>query len=313
MGVKNPSFDQSRYDIAQIGGDYYREIAERELIPRIIERNKQALNVVPEFWQFLQRAYSGRRCSCWSANESMPSSLCTVCYGTGNTAGYQLYGHQTDVFDVTAESSAVGIVIDYDQITRPLSFRLVNHCLRGVIDFTLKVQGGTNLCSLVSLHASAKRGSKVRAGVKLFSENAFVPLTMTAVTERLAAAQLQGGLQLRVTLERVSRNTPSPRFSHLRVRYRTLKDDRIKADSPRSSTGNRSSEYGFFRDKAAKSLFLDNTLRMVTSEDLFRQTNTGELWKVVDLTENAPGGWLTSWDVNVRKVQDVDRYSLIPR
>jgi hypothetical protein len=312
MSIKNTPFDQSRFDNSQLGGDYYREIAERELIPRIIERNKQVLNVVPEFWQFYQRSHVGRRCSCWSGPETMPSSQCNVCYGTGNTAGYQKYGHATDVFDVTAESSSVNVVVDYDSISRPLMFRLAKSALRGYVDFTVKAQGGLNVCSLVSLHASAKRGGLVRAGIKLFSESEFTPLSAEAVTARLPDAQQQGGLHLRVSLERVSRATPTPRFSHVRLRVQTLRDDRVRADSPRSSTANRVSEYGFFADKASKSLFLDNTLRMVTSEDLFRECASNRLWKVVDLTPNQPGGWLTSWDVNVRLVQDSDRYALLP-
>lgn len=312
MGVRNPPFDQSRFDQAQIGGDYYREIAERELIPRIIERNKQVLNVVPEFWNFYQRSNTGRRCSCWSGPESMPSSLCGVCFGTGDTGGYQKYGHHTEVFDVTAVSSAINVVIDYDAITRPLAFRLSHKATKGYVDFTMKATGGLNECSLAALHATTKKGSAVRAGVKLFNESTFVPLSMAAVTARLAQAQQQGGLHLRVSLERVSQMTPSPRFSFLRIRTKTLVDDRVKADAPRSSSANRSSEFGFFMDRAAKSLFLDNTLRMITSEDLFRACNTNRLWRIVDLTENAPGGWLTSWDVNVRMVQDSERFSMIP-
>lgn len=312
MGVRNPPFDQSRFDQSQIGGDYYREIAERELIPRIIERNKQVLNVVPEFWQFYQRSMQGRRCSCWSGPETMPSSLCAVCIGTGNTGGYEKYGHHTEVFDVTAESSSVNVVVDYDLITRPLAFRLVRTALKGYVDFTMKATGGLNECSLASLHAVAKRGSAVRAGVKLFSESAFVPLSVAAVTARLAQAQQQGGMHLRVSLERVSQLTPSPRFSFLRIRTKTLKDDRVRADSPRSTSANRTSEFGFYTDRSSKSLFLDNTLRMVTSEDLFRATNTNRLWRIVDVNENAPGGWLTSWDVNIRMVQDSDRFSMIP-
>lgn len=304
--------DQSRAETAQIGGDYYREVAERTLIPRIIERNKQALNVVPDFFQFYQRAYTGRRCSCFGATETSPSGSCLVCYGTGNTGGFQMYGHRTEVFDATAESAAVNVVLDFDQITRPLSFRLVNCALTGYIDFVLPVSGGVNRCTLASMHAVAPRGTRVRSACRLFTEPTWTPLSVPAVTERLQMAQTTGGLLLRVILERDSISTQSPKFSFLRVRYQTLTDDKVRADIPRSTETNRSSEFGWFEDVATRSMFLDNTLRSVTTEDLFRQVNTGRMWKVFEANPNAPGGLLTSWDLQIRLVQSSEKYANIP-
>lgn len=307
-----PEFDQSRFDRAQIGGNYYREHSVRDLIPRIIERNHQALNVVPDFFYFYQRAYTGRRCSCWSGIETTPSSACLVCFGTGNTAGYQQYGHQTDVFDATSDSASVNVVMDFDEVTRPIQFRLVHQAVRGWIDFTMPVIGGINVCSLASLHAVVHPGSRVRAGVRLFSEPDFTPLSTAAVSSRLQLAQTQGGLHFRVMLERDSISTPSPKFSHLRIKYQLLQDDRIRGDVPRAEATNRTSEFGWFDDIATSNLFLDSTLRAITNEDLFRKLNTGRLWKVFSANDNAPGGQLTSWDVQIRVVQNTERYAAIP-
>lgn len=314
MGARiyRPEFDQSRFDPTNIGGDYYRELAERELIPRIVERNKQVLNVVPEFFRFYQRSYTGRRCSCWLSIETSPSTGCLVCFGTGNTAGYQMYGHATEVLDVTSESAAVGVVIDFDQISRPLHFRLLNQALRGFLDFTLPVRGGINRCTLANLHVVAPRGTRVRSAVKLFTEPDFVPLSMQAITDRLQLAQTTGGLHIRVLLERDSISTTSPRFSHLRVRYQTLTDDRVRGDIPRAAEANRTSDFGWYEDISDVTLFLDSTLRSVTTEDLFRHVQTGRLWKVSGNTPNAPAGILTSWDVQMRKVQGSERYANLP-
>lgn len=310
--IYKPEFDQSRFDQTQIGGDYYREIAERELIPRIVQRNKQVLNVVPEFFRFYQRSYTGRRCSCWMGIETSPSTGCLVCFGTGNTAGYQMYGHVTEVLDVTAESAAVGVVIDFNQISRPLQFRLVDQVLKGFIDFVLPIRGGINMCTLATLHAVAPRGTRVRSGVKLFTEPDFTPLSIQAVTSRLQLAQTTGGLHFRIHLERDSLSTPSPRFQHLRVRYQTLPDDRVRGDIPRAAEANRTSDFGWYEDIGDVTLFLDSTLRAVTTEDLFRHVQTGRLWKVSGNTPNAPAGILTSWDVQMRKVQNSERYANLP-
>lgn len=307
-----PEFDQSRFESAQIGGDYYREHAERTLIPRIIERNHQALNVAPDLFYFYQRAYTGRRCSCWGSIETSPSAACLVCYGTGNTAGYQRYGHRTEVFDATAESAAVNVVMDFDEVTRPIQFRLLNQAVRGWIDFHMPVIGGINICSLASLHVVVPRGSRVRCGVRLFSEADFTALSPATVTERLQAAQTTGGLHFRVLMERDSISAPSPKLSHLRVRYQLLQDDKVRGDVPRSDSSNRSSEFGWFEDFATKNLWLDSTLRSVTSEDLFRQINNGKLWKVFSANENAPAGQLTSWDLQIRPVNSSERYANLP-
>lgn len=310
--VYRPEFDQSRFDNAQIGGDDYRQHAQSVLLPQIIERQKQALNVVPDFFRFYQRAYTGRRCSCWSTIETSPSANCIVCFGTGNTAGYQLYGHKTEVFEATASAGTVNVVLDFDQITRPLSYRLLAQAVRGYIDFVMPVSGGTNICNLVNLHAVAPRGTRVRAGCKLFSEPEFTDLSVEAISTRLQQAQTSGGIHLRIVLERDSISAPSPKFSLLRIRYQTLEDDRVRGDVPRSAEGNRSSEFGWFEDVDTKSLYIDSTLRSVTSEDLFRQMNTGRLWKVFRSNPNAPGGMLTSWDLEIRLVQNSERYALIP-
>jgi hypothetical protein len=310
--IYRPEFDQSRHDSAQIGGDYYREYAERYLIPQIVERQKQALNVAPEFFQFYQRSYTGKRCSCWAGIETTPAASCLVCFGTGNTSGYQLYGHHTHVFSATSEASTIGAVIDYDEITRPLHFRLMHKALKGFIDFTLPVNGGTNQCSLASLHAVTPRGTRVRAACKLFSESSFTPLSMPAISARLQQAQLQGGLHIRIVLERDSVATKSPRFSHLRIRYQTLADDRVAGDIPRSSEANRSSEFGMFEDVATKTIYLGPTLRSVTTEDLLRHVQTGRLWKIFSVNPNAPAGILTSWDVEATLVQNMQRYANLP-
>lgn len=310
--VYRPEFDQSEFDSANIGGDYYREVAERILIPRIKERNKQILNVAPDWFQFYQRAYTGRRCSCISGIETSPSSTCLVCYGTGNTDSYQLYGHRTEVFDVTSTSSGVNIEVDYNKITRPLSFCLSPGALRGYVDFQLNVMGGLPKCSLVSMHATAGRGTSLRAGVKLFSEQDFVPLNKVSLEARLAEGQKQGGIPIRVLMTRDSASLQSPRFSHLRVRYQTLDDDKIPGDRPNGPESNRSSEFGNFEDIATRSLFIDSRLRSVTSEDLFRQVNTGRLWKCFSTNPLEVAGQLLSWDIELVIVQQSSRFASLP-
>ncbi len=135
---------------------------------------------------------------------------------------------------------------------------------------------------------------------------------MAAVTARLQAAQTSGGLHLRVYMERDSISAPTPRFSHLRIRYQTLTEDRIRGDVPRSDEGNRSSEFGWFEEVAARLTYIDSTLRSVTSEDLFRQVNTGRLWRIFRANPNAPGGTLTSWDLDTRLVLPSERYANLP-
>jgi hypothetical protein len=307
-----PKFDQRVFDKAQVYGDYLREHAERDLIPRIVQRQKQALNVVPDLFKFYQRVGTGRRCSCWSAVETSPSSQCTVCYGTGNTGGYELYGHTTEVFDVTSRWSSVNVVIDYSRITRPLHFRLSVAALSGYVEFFYPVIANTGACSLASLVASAPRGTSVTAAVKLFSEASFVAFSAEAVRTRLPQATIDGGMQLRVVLRRESLSAESPRLSHVRVRYRRLPDDNIRADVPRATEARRASEFAWFEEFATRSMYLDNTIRVITSDDFFEQINTHRRHKIIDVNSNAPGGILTSWDLTTRLVQEHERLAAVP-
>lgn len=314
MGAKTdkPEFDQSRFDNAQTGGDYYRQHAETELIPRIVERQRQALNVVPNFYQFYQRAYTGRRCSCFTETSTSPSSSCQICFGTGNTGGFQLYGSITEVLDVTAASATVGVVPDFECITYPIGFRLLENVTKGYVDFTMPVKGGINVCSLVNLYANAPRGTAIRTGVKLFSEPGFTDLTVDAVTARLEEAQTTGGLHIRVVMERSSICTKSPNFQFVRIRYKTIDDDKIRGDVPHSSEANRGSEIGFWEEVENQTLYLDNTLRTISDEDLFKDVRSGQLWRVAEYTPNHVVGILTSWMVTLRKVQGSEKYSRIP-
>lgn len=292
--------------------DRGREIAEGILLPRIAERNKQALNVVPNYYHFYQKSSSGRRCSCWEGIETSPSSLCLVCFGTGNTRGYQLWGHIDEVFDVTARFDSVNVVIDYNNITRPLHFILMPGAKRGYVDFLLEVKPNIGVVSNASVHASIKRGAGCAVGVKLLRETEFSSFTRENIAARLAEATTGGGLQVRVVLSRESVSVESPRFSHARIRYQFVENDVIRGDVPRSTEANKSSEFGWFEEFASKNMFLDNTLREITTNDFFRDLRSNRIWKIQMVNPNAPGDQLLSWDVEVRAVMSTERLSFVP-
>jgi hypothetical protein len=308
MGVRvnKPEFDQSRFEKSQIGGDYYHEIAGRDLIPRIAERNKQVLNVAYDEFYLFQRGYRGRRCSCWSGSETSPSSTCLICYKTGNTSGYQLYGHQTEVFDVTAPAVLVNVIPDYASVARPIQYLLADKATKGYIDYHVPAVGGINVCSLAELHAVAPAGTRLLVGVKLFSEETYVPLTMDAVTQRLEDAQLEGGFQMRVTFYREGMAMPSPKLSFVRLRFQLFVCDRIRGDIPASAETNKSSEFGWFHSLDEKTLFLDSTVRYISADDIFMHYSTRTLWRTVSVMSKAPMGILLSREVVIELIQGAE-------
>ena len=88
------------HDGSEVLQENHREVADKQLIPRIIARNRQAILVDPHHFHFFQRKKQGRRCSCFQV-ETSPDGLCQVCFGTGVVAGYEKFGTVSDMYDVS--------------------------------------------------------------------------------------------------------------------------------------------------------------------------------------------------------------------
>lgn len=311
--LNRPVFDQRTHTRTDAYGDHLRDLATRVLIPRIAAHQRAALNVAPDLFYFYQKINSGRSCSCAAGVESSPAAGCPVCFGAGITGGYEKYGHSTEILDVTSSWASINVGIDYRTTTRPLHFVLSEDtAVRGYVEFNLPLLPNVGKCSLVQVGGKQTAGTQLTSWVKRYDETDFVPLNARNIEDRLAAATPQGGMIVRVVMSRNDLTVPSPRLSHIRIRVQRLDADVIRADVPRTTQSNRSSEFGFFEDYATRNFYLDDTLRAISTEDFFEQVTTQRRWKLGSVNPNAPAGILTSWDCEASLVQATDIQSRVP-
>ena len=63
------------HDGSEVLQDNHRQVADKQLVPRIIRRNRQAILVDPHYFDFFQRKKQGRRCSCFQVESSPDFAL----------------------------------------------------------------------------------------------------------------------------------------------------------------------------------------------------------------------------------------------
>lgn len=288
--------------------DTPHELAVKQLVPRIANKSRNAVKVDRNEFFFFQRKQSGRRCSCFST-ESMPSGDCGVCFSTGIVGGYEKYGCETEICDVSRPHiRMLNVEPNYDQSTRPVLFRLVEGALYGRIEFEVQVQSNVHMtdCSMVHSSQSNKRLSRILTQIEYAGQ-----------TELFNDASVSRALhfpmfKIVVELTRENSAVSSPLLSHVFIRYRKLNKPRVFADIPRRRRSVILQEFGVSASYEAINLFLADEPRVVNTEDMFINCADGTRWKAIDASENRPAQILTSHDVMARLVYDYESYTKVP-
>ncbi len=291
-----------------VKGDAPHAVATQQLIPQITRRSRNAVAVDRVDFYFYQRKQAGRRCSCFAV-EQAPAADCLICHGTGYVGGYDKFGCETDVVDYTRPGlRCINVEGNFDEKTRPVMFRLMERALYGVIEFDMEVRANVKMVDALQLQESRRDRRHSRVTAELYQCGAWVALTDAALSRALYGTSIRG----RITMERDNLNVPSPLLTQLLMRYRKLDKPRVHADIPRRRRSVILEEFGVAPTAEMMNLFLADNPRSVSTEDIFIMCNEGSRWKVVDESENKPGGILTSHDVMVRLVQPYEPYSRIP-
>lgn len=323
MSLKHYRTDKSREtDGSEVLEDRHHVVSRDQLVPRIIERNKQAVLTDRRYFHFYQKKQAGRRCSCFNLDTS-PSGHCQICHGNGIVGGYDKYGTISHTFDVTYPGiTAVNIRPDFESESRPLVFTLDPLALSGYLEMDFDVRAnlmtgkaGTLECpspdfvvDITQVVSTVRKGNTVAAFVKAPAEGLFVPLTEWSLGERLTEQKLT----LRVEMSRTSYNQELPILSHVFLRYKLCEDLRIKMDIPRQQESITLAEYGIYDSFSTINAWLATDLRKIGTEDFFRRLEDGTYWKVIESSPNKPLGQLTSHDLVMRLVQNFEGYVRVP-
>jgi hypothetical protein len=245
--------------------------------------------------------------------ETSPEGFCKTCFGTGVVGGYDKYGFRTEVVDVTAPVRTVNVVpnpgIDGEQ-TRPVRFSLGKNAIYGYVEADVRLY--PNIAKLDALKAdySVMPTHQVLLFIKRDTESSFVTLTDEALVERLDAKSIT----FRFEFSRQGPTAPLPQLSHLIFRYQQLPDSAVvvKADVPRTPESLTLAELGVFESFSARNMWLDGTLKAISTEDFFHQIDTGRRWKVTETNVVRPLGQTLAWDLVTRLSQNFDAYEQVP-
>lgn len=219
-----------KVDGSSIKWDRSRLIAQH-IVEQQRERIKTTLQFDPVWMLHYRRKSSGRRCSCWTVEDS-PSGHCGVCWGTGTVGGYDKVGYQTEIVDTTLPGLVLYNVVPVPESQRrPIPFGLLPNFSFGRVECSVSMRGSLGL-DLYQFVALQSQSSQVFAYVKRSSEAEYVSLTRTTLQEKL----LSGGskLDFRFDLHRTA-SGESPLFSHFVVRHQTKERVLVPMDLPKES------------------------------------------------------------------------------
>ncbi len=290
-------------DGTQLLEEHAHKIATEQLIPRVEERNKRAVETVPLNVYFYQALQAGRRCSCFDI-ENSPDGQCFACFGTGWVGGYAKYGTTVEVVDVTHPDIRMSnIMPEWKRRLRPSPFTLIDGALKGSIVTRVHLTTNIGVVDALSAKANVKSG-RIDAFVKGPNDSEYVPLTHNNMKARL----FNPWVDIKVTLERYAVKDPSPELKTIYLRYQNFRDNKILANVPRVEKSLAFQEIGLTDEWTPINFWLTSKLKRITTEDFFTSIEGDTRWKVRSVKDFAPHGQLVSWDIDVRLIRDHEHY-----
>lgn len=291
-----------------VKGDAPHQIAQTQLIPQIVNRSRNAIRVNRQDFMFFQRKQAGRRCSCFSIEQS-PDGSCGVCFGVGFVGGYDKYGCESEIVDVSRPGlRLVNVEPNYDARTRPVLFRLIEGATRGFIECDIDVRSNVRMIDCLQLRDSVSDRRVSGTKLLVLAGSDWVPMTEQVLSTMLANPRIT----VRIEMTRRLTSTSSPLVSHALLRYRKLERPRIIADIPRRRKSIVLEEFGISDRFETISIVIADEPRNIATEDFFYMISEGTRWKVIDESENKPGGIMTSHDVSCRLINSWEPYSQVP-
>lgn len=301
MGARTyrPPRDDHVTEAGEMKRDYPHKISMEQLVPRIDEKNKRAVQTVRTSLHFFSKMRAGRRCSCWTVDSS-PDTLCFACYGTGIVGGFEKYGTHLEVIDVTHPNTrTLNVLPDFSRKTKPIYFTMVPGSKYGRIITRVQLSTNVGQVDVVKGIREAPAGTELKSYIQGPTDPEPVLFTRESLEQRLA----NPWIDVRVDFHRPSVLSMSPKFGLFYIRYKRLEDITVLANIPRTQKSNLLAEMGVTDDWQHQMFFMDSTIRSITTEDFVISTSNGTRWKINVVNESNPEDYLLSWDLDTRLVQ----------
>lgn len=280
--------------------------AAEDLVPQIVERSRNANKVDRIQVHYYQKKKWGRLCTCWDNTERIPRQDCHACFGSGRPGGFLKFGTETILIDASLPKLAlVNIVIN--DVERPYRLELEETKSEGFVEGTFDIL--PNLGQLDTLAIFPKELPSAQYSVVVSKADGSDPRPITDRTwiELLAEKKIK----VRIALRRGSAEN-SPYIESFFLRYNVL-NPVVNSDWPRLLRSVSMEDLGLPDVPQTASVFLDDTVQMVSVEDYLYNMREGRAWKIVEANENRPLGIVTSWDLQCRRVQDFEIFNDFPR
>jgi hypothetical protein len=268
-----------------------------QLLPQIAAESEQAAKPVRQVFHYYRKKLTGRRCSCFSV-ETSPDGMCQICFGSGRVGGWDMHGCRTEVVDVTHPNlRLVNCQADYDLGIRPTPFTLIDGSKTGFIETEVPIVRNIQRVQLIQEYVGMKRkGSTYCTYLRAPGETTYTQLTDQSLKQRLGESKLF----FRIVLTRQNTGLPSPRYSHLFLRYQLIPDVRMYGDMNLAEESFELGEMGYTDQFTTLSLYIARNFDYIRNEDFMVRQFDQKRFKVTRYERNCVSEILLSHRVMAR-------------
>jgi hypothetical protein len=294
-------------------GDNPRRIS-LDLVKQIQQMTDNALNVDTRWFYYYKRRNAGRRCSCSLGEQSSPSSVCQICYGTGIVGGYDKYGTRSETIDSTYPGLDLINIVEHSD-TLPSSFVLEDGATKGVIRGRIRLAANSGYFDHMN--------RMVKGDVTILARKAGATVWIN-VTDSSSLTSVLGAateLDFEITLKRDTPDKPSPKFLKWYLRYGVLPKDEcmLAGDLPVNTESVSLQEYGYDEQFGSVQIVMgaagknrSGRITTFTIDDFLFYIERSRYWKITEVKPNYALGLYTSFDLTARWVQKYEVYQKFP-
>lgn len=283
--------------------DHVHQIGLQEQIPRLIERQRNAVKGDRvSIWYYQVRRF-GELCTCFDNTSRKPSMSCKVCFGSGRVGGYTKLGTKSVIiWPNFANLTLINVFLDdsagnYEGSTRPTRFTLDPSKLHGMVQGEFDVPSGVDAIDYIRIY----RVGNISCVISRTNPISWVSLNKANLINMADADKLL----FRLKFERRTMNDDVPYMTHMIIRYQVGKM-LYYADKPRIPQAISMEEFGLDDVWQATQYYFTAELKNASTEDFFYDLLSKNRWKVTEVQDNRPLNVLTSWDLTARLIQSFE-------
>lgn len=283
------------------------------------QMNKNALQCDTRQFYYFRRRSAGRLCSCMLGDENTPGSSCLVCFNTGYVGGYDKYGTQTEVIDITHPTLVMTNVHgNYDAGTRTTFFVLDDDARIGTIQATIHLRktNSNYVDQLLTYDNAAVLDGNGVIDYMCREKGTLTWLQWNRTNvQNIVSNPSATDIEVCVYLKRRSLNTSTPPcFSHIYLRYGLLPEAQsiVNADIPKNTDTITLEEYGFNEQLGMLQMFMDNRITTYSLDDFFFYLDRQKFWKISEVTGDHSLGMYTSFNLTARHMQKYEIATQVP-